>query len=346
MSKSLGNSPDPIDLMKKYSADGVRVGMLLCAPAGNDLLFDESLTEQGRNFSNKIWNAFRLIKSWKVDSSLEQPAHSQVAVNWFDAQLGQAFGKIEDQFSKYRISDALMIIYKLFWDEFSSWYLETIKPAYEAPIDAETYERTIGFFDQLLHMLHPFMPFITEEIWQMISPRNEGESLMVSPMPQPSAFDNSLLAQFEELKEVVTNVRCIRKDKNIPPKEALTLLVRTAQNENYHAHLEPVIKKLANLPELEIVSDDPGNTVSFIVRNIEYFLPVGNLVNEKEEKEKLVAELEYTRGFYESVEKKLSNDRFVQNAPGAVVEKERVKMADAKARINVLLSQIEKLESS
>ncbi len=345
MSKSLGNSPDPIELMKKHSADGVRVGMLLCAPAGNDLLFDENLTEQGRNFSNKIWNAFRLIKTWRVDASLEQPPHSAVAVEWFDAQLKQAFGKIDDQFNKYRISDALMIIYRLFWDEFSSWYLETIKPAFEAPIDAVTYEQTIGFIDQLLHMLHPFMPFITEEIWHLISPRSEGDSLMVSPMPQPSIYDKDLLSRFEDLKEVVTTVRSIRKDKNIPPKEGLKLLVRTSGNGNYHAALESVIMKLANLSDVLTVSDDPGDTVSFIVKNVEYFLPVGDLVNPEEEIEKLVAELDYTRGFCQSVEKKLSNERFVQNAPEAVVGKERQKMADAETKIQVLESQIGKLRS-
>ncbi|MEN8229516.1 MAG: valine--tRNA ligase [Bacteroidota bacterium] len=345
MSKSLGNSPDPIELMKRYSADGVRVGMLLCSPAGNDLLFDESLTEQGRNFSNKIWNAFRLIKSWKVDPNLEQPVHSVVAVDWFDSKLKRAFKKIDDQFRKYRISDALMIVYKLFWDEFSSWYLETIKPAYEAPIDAVTYERTIGFMDQLLHMLHPFMPFITEEIWQLITPREPGESLMVSSMPQPEKYDRKLIKRFEDLKEVVTTVRSIRKDKNIPPKEVMKLLVRSSANGNYHSALEPVIMKLANLSEVALISDDPGDAVSFIVKNVEYFVPVGSLVNREEEIEKLESELKYTRGFLSSVQKKMSNERFVRNAPEQVVEKERQKMADAEGKIGVLEAQISKLRS-
>ena len=345
MSKSLGNSPDPIELMKKYSADGVRVGMLLCAPAGNDLLFDESLTEQGRNFSNKIWNAFRLIKSWKVDEDLSQPTHSVVAADWFEAKMNRAFKKVDGQFKKHRISDALMMIYKLFWDEFSSWYLETIKPAYEAPIDTVTYKRTIGFMNQLLHMLHPFMPFITEEIWQLVSPRKDGESLMVSTMPQPEIYDKKLLSQFEDLKEVVTRVRSVRKDKNIPPKDLLNLLVRSSANGSYHSALEPVIMKLANLSEVDMISEDPGDTVSFIVKNVEYFIPVGNLVDAEEELQKLEAELEYTRGFLVSVKKKLSNESFVQNAPEQVVEKEHQKMADAEAKSKVLESQIEKMKS-
>ncbi len=345
MSKSLGNSPDPIELMKKYSADGVRVGMLLCSPAGNDLLFEESLTEQGRNFSNKIWNAFRLIKSWEVDDTLVQPDHSEAAVEWFDAKLKRAVKKVDEQFEKYRISDALMILYKLFWDEFSSWYLESIKPAYEAPVDAVTYARTIGFMERLLHLLHPFMPFITEEIWQLVSQRKDGESLMVSPMPQPEKYDKQLIKQFEDLKEVVTSIRSIRKEKNLAPKAQMKLLVRSQSNGEYHGGLEPVIMKLANLSQVEQISEEPGGTVSFIVKNVEYFLPVGNLVNAEEEIEKLESELEYILGFWKSVQKKLDNDRFVKNAPGAVVEKERQKMTDAAAKITVLESQIEKLKS-
>jgi valyl-tRNA synthetase len=344
MSKSLGNSPDPIELMKKYSADGVRVGMLFCSPAGNDLLFEEGLTEQGRNFSNKIWNAFRLIKGWKVDADLEQPAHSAEAVEWFEAQMNRAFIKIEDQFKKYRVSDALMIVYKLFWDEFSSWYLETIKPAYEKPIDAVTYERTIGFIDQLLHMLHPFMPFITEEIWQLISERKTGESLMVSTMPSPDGFNKELVKHFKALKEVITTIRSIRKEKNIAPKETLKLMVRTSSGAVYHSHLEPVIMKLANLSGVEVISGEPEGAVSFIVKNVEYFVPVGDRVNTEEEIAKLEEELKYTRGFLNSVQKKMSNERFVKNAPPAVVEKEKQKMTDAGGKIGVLEAQIQKLK--
>ena len=345
MSKSLGNSPDPIELMKKYSADGVRVGMLLCSPAGNDLLFDEGLTEQGRNFSNKIWNAFRLIKSWKVESGLEQPSHSAAAAEWFEAKLNRAFKKVDQQFTKYRISDALMIIYKLFWDEFSSWYLETIKPAYEAPIDPETYERTIGFIDRLLHMLHPFMPFITEEIWQLLRKRSEGESLMISSMPEPESYERSLIKRFEDLKEVVTNVRSIRKDKNIQPKEAIKLMVSLSESGKYPAAFEPVIIKLANLSAIEMVSEDPGDTMSFIVKNVEYFIPVGSLLNKEEELARLKAERDYTRGFLESVEKKLDNKNFTEHAPPRVVDREKQKKEDAKMKIDVLDASIGRLES-
>jgi len=344
MSKSLGNSPDPIELMKKYSADGVRVGMLFCSPAGNDLLFDEGLTEQGRNFSNKIWNAFRLVKGWEVDDKLEQPAHSAEAVKWFETQMNRAFIKVDDQFKKYRVSDALMIVYKLFWDEFSSWYLETVKPAYQKPIDALTYKQTIGFIDQLLHMLHPFMPFITEEIWQLITERKSGESLMVSSMPVPESYDKKLRRHFSEIKEVVTAIRSVRKEKNIAPKEALKLMIRSSEGSKYRKYLEPVIIKLANLSAVEMITEEPEGAVSFIVKNVEYFVPVGSMVDAGEELKKLEEELAYTRGFLKSVELKLSNERFVQHAPSLVVEKERQKMTDAEGKIGVLEAQIEKLK--
>jgi valyl-tRNA synthetase len=317
--------------------------MLFCSPAGNDLLFDEGLTEQGRNFSNKIWNAFRLVKGWEVDDSLEQPSHSAEAVRWFETQMNRAFMKVEDQFRKYRVSDALMIVYKLFWDEFSSWYLETIKPAYQKPVDRLSYEATMGFIDRLMHMLHPFMPFITEEIWQLISDRKQGESLMVSLMPVPESYDKKLRRHFEEIKEVVTNIRSIRKDKNIAPKEALKLLVRSSEGSKYREYLEPVISKLANLSEVEVIQDEVEGAVSFIVKNVEYYVPVGSMVDAGEELGKLEEELSYTRGFLKSVELKLSNERFVQNAPEQVVEKERQKMADAEGKIAVLEAQIIKL---
>jgi len=344
MSKSLGNSPDPIELMKKYSADGVRVGMLFCSPAGNDLLFDEGLTEQGRNFSNKIWNAFRLVKGWEVDEKLGQPAHSAEAILWFEAQLDRAFTKVDDQFSKYRVSDALMIIYKLFWDEFSSWYLETVKPAYQQAIDRTTYEATMNFIDRLMQMLHPFMPFITEEIWQLISERKQGESLMVSNMPAPETYDKKVRKHFEEIKEVITAIRAIRQEKNIAPKEVLTLMVRPSEGSKYRKHLEDVILKLANLSTVEEVSEEPEGAMSFIVKNVEYFVPIDGLVDAGEELQKMEEELKYTRGFLSSVEKKMSNERFVQNAPAAVVEKEKQKMADARGKIAVLEAQIGKLK--
>jgi len=343
MSKSLGNSPDPIELMKKYSADGVRVGMLFCSPAGNDLLFEEGLTEQGRNFSNKIWNAFRLVKGWEVDESLEQPAHSAEAIKWFETQMNRAFMKVDDQFLKYRVSDALMIIYKLFWDEFSSWYLEIVKPAYLKPVDRVTYDATMGFIDSLMHMLHPFMPFITEEIWQLIRERKPGESLMVSDMPAPESYDKKLRRHFEEIKEVITAIRSVRKEKNIAPRETLKLMVRSSEGSKYREYLEPVIIKLAKLSAVALITEEPEGAVSFIVKNVEYFVPVGSMVDAGEELMKLEAELEYTRGFLSSVQKKMSNERFVQHAPEQVVEKERQKMADAEGKISVLEAQINKL---
>ena len=258
--------------------------------------------------------------------------------------MAKAFMEVDDQFGKYRISDALMIVYKLFWDEFSSWYLELIKPAYQKPIDARTYEQTIRFIDQLLHMLHPFMPFITEEIWQLISEREKGESLMVSSMPAPEQYNKELIAKVEAIKEVVTQVRSIRNDKNIPHKEALKLKVRISSGAAYHSQLESLIVKLANLSDVEIVQQEPDSAVSFMVRNVEYFLPLDGLVDSAEEIEKLEAELEYTRGFLLSVQKKMSNERFVQHAPAQVVEKEQQKMTDAEGKITMLVAQIEKLK--
>jgi valyl-tRNA synthetase len=345
MSKSLGNSPDPIELIKKYSADGVRVGMLLCSPAGNDLLFDESLTEQGRNFSNKIWNAFRLIRGWKVDAGLNQPDHAARSVEWFNSLLNRTAKKVDEQFIKYRVSDALMLIYRLFWDEFSAWYLESIKPAFETPIDRETYNRTLGFIDQLLHLLHPFMPFITEEIWQLITERDDGESLMVSTMPEEQKYDRALLKRFETAKEVITTVRSIRKEKNIPPREPMKLMYRLSEGNHYPADLEPVILKLGNLSEVERIEHDPEGSVSFIVNKVAYFIPVEAGVDTGEEIRRLESELEYARGFLKSVQKKLDNERFVQHAPEAVVEKERQKLEDANAKVRVLVTQIEKLRS-
>ncbi|MEZ5070522.1 MAG: valine--tRNA ligase [Bacteroidales bacterium] len=342
MSKSLGNSPDPIELMKKYSADGVRVGMLFCSPAGNDLLFDESLTEQGRNFSNKIWNAFRLVKGWKVDPGLAQPVHAARAVAWLEAQLHKSFREMEEQFEKYRVSDALMIAYKLFWDTFSSWYLEIVKPAFGEAMDPRTHESTIAFLDKLMHVLHPFMPFITEEIWQLISERKTGESLMVSRLPEPASWDETLLADFEAMKEVVTAIRGIRNDKNLSPKEPLPLFVRPTSQGKRLENLETVLSKLANLSGVEACETEPADSVSFLVANTEYFLPVGDLVDSGEEAARLQSELDYARGFLASVEKKLSNERFVNNAPESVVETERRKQSDARAKIDALEAQLKR----
>ncbi len=342
MSKSLGNSPDPLELIKKYGADGVRVGMLLCSPAGGDLLFEESLTEQGRNFSNKIWNAFRLIKTFKVDEDLNQPDASAKIVQWFDAKLNEAIKMLEKQFTQYRLSEALMTVYKLFWDEFASWYLEIIKPSYKKPIDSKTFEATTGFFEKLLKIMHPFIPFITEEIWQLIRDRKDGESIMVSKMPGASSYDKSLVSRFEKTKETVSAVRTIRREKNIPVKEPLTLLVRENE-ENYDNRFGEVLKKLTNLSDIQFVDEKPKGVASFIVKTTEYFIPLGDKVDVEEELEKLRKELGYSRGFLATVMKKLNNAHFIQNAPEKVVNMEKTKKADAELNIKILEERIAEL---
>jgi valyl-tRNA synthetase len=342
MSKSLGNSPDPLDLIEKFGADGVRVGMLLCSPAGNDLPFDEALTEQGRNFGNKIWNAFRLVKTWNVDNTIPQPQSSAVAVEWFDAILNKTLAEVNDQFEKYRISEALMLVYKLFWDEFSSWYLEAIKPAYQKPIDAKTFQATIGFFDSLLKILHPFTPFITEEIWHYTAERKEGESIMMLAMPEQKSFNEDFLAKFELVKEIVQNIRNIRQEKNIPLKDELSLqLISDEQGILYFADL---IKKLSNLSAVEMVKEKAGDAISFIVKSTEFFVPLSGKIDVEEEIKKIETELVYTKGFLESVMKKLSNEKFVSGAPQNVVQNEMNKKADAETKIKALEDQLKSLK--
>ena len=356
MSKSLGNSPDPIELMNKYGADGVRMGMLLSSPAGNDLPFDESLCEQGRNFNNKIWNAFRLVKGWNVAEILhETPLYNEIAVEWFGAVLQKTINEVDSLFAKYRISEALMEIYKLFWDEFSSWYLEIIKPAFGQPVDAKTYQTTLGFFDALLKLLHPFMPFITEELWQALEERKPGESIMISSLPahekrgipacagnnrsaEPTTAD-SILADFEEMKEIVSKIRTIRTEKNIPIKESLVLQVMGAFNPVYY----PVLKKMANLSAIEETTEKETGAVSFLVKTTEFAIPMGNAVNVEEERAKLREELKYQEGFLQSVLVKLSNENFVSRAPAKVIEMERKKQADAESKIKTLRERIGEL---
>ena len=342
MSKSLGNSPDPIELIKKYSADGVRVGMLLCSPAGNDLLFDESLTEQGRNFGNKVWNVFRLIKSWKIDDTLPQPPESSLAVQWFEARLLKGIKEIDDNFREYRISAALMVVYKLFWDEFSSWYLEIIKPYYQQPINNESYIRTVGFFEKLLQLLHPFMPFITEEIWQYLREREKGDSIMISQMPQTAKFNNGTLRLFEQAKLVIISIRGIRSERNIAQKEKLELLY--SSDVDYNDFYDSIILKMANLSVINKMEGSiPDNTASFVVKAVEYHVPLTGMVNKEEELKKIENELAYTKGFLSSVMKKLENVKFINNAPADVLEKEYAKKADAENKIKVLQMQIERL---
>jgi valyl-tRNA synthetase len=342
MSKSLGNSPDPLDLIKLYGADGVRVGMLLCSPAGNDLLFDESLTEQGRNFSNKIWNTFRLIRGWTVDSSIPQPDASVIAIKWFEQRLFKAVEQIDDHFSKFRISEALMLVYTLIRDDFSGWYLEAVKPPYQAPIDSVSFESTLSFMDKVIKLLHPFMPFITEEIFQLMVNRKEGESIMVASMPSGGKYDNSLLAGFENAGNVITAVRNIRQEKNIASREALSLCISNGETP-YDKTFLSLIKKLANIETIEFVENPKHGSVTFMVGTTQYSVPVGDMADHEKEKEKLRNELDYQQGFLKSVMKKLSNERFVNNAPESVVANERKKMADAEDKIKVLREQINAL---
>ncbi len=341
MSKQLGNSPDPIDLMAKYGADGVRVGMLLCSPAGNDLLFDEALTEQGRNFCNKIWNAFRLVKGWQVDETAVQPESARAGVEWFNNQLNKAIEQADDDFEKYRISEALMNLYKLFWDEFSSWYLEIIKPTYGQPIDGKTYKATLEIFEKILSLLHPYMPFITEELWQHLRERNDGESIMVSLMPKSNGYDAKILEQFEKVKEIIAGVRTIRQEKNIAIKQQLSTSIRA--NSKFNGGNEAIIVKLAGLENLSYVDAKIDGAASFMVGNIEVYIPLEGLIDAAEEKAKLIEELNYTKGFLDSVMKKLSNERFVNSAPANVVDLERKKQADALDKIKTLEERISSL---
>lgn len=341
MSKQLGNSPDPIELMEKYGADGVRMGLLLTAPAGNDLPFDESMCEQGRNFNNKIWNAFRLIKGWETDESIPQPETAKIAAEWFQSKLSETIIELDDLFSKYRLSEALMLLYKLFWDEFSAWYLEMIKPAYQQPIDTETYKITLHYFDALMRLLHPFMPFITEELWQDLYDREVSDSIMTTLQPEQTPVDKTLLADFETLKEVVAGVRTIRLEKNIPNKDELELEVTGKYNNQY----DSVISKICRLSSISTVSEKQPGASSFLVGTIEYSIPLADKMDVEAELQKLKAELTYTEGFLQSVLKKLSNERFVQNAKPEIVEGERKKQADAESKIALLKENIAALSS-
>jgi valyl-tRNA synthetase len=344
MSKSLGNSPEPIDLIEKYGADGVRVGMLLCSPAGNDLLYEDSLPEQGRNFANKIWNAFRLVNSWKVDDNIEQPDSSKVAVKWMDEVMKKSINEIDLNFRKFRISEALMITYKLFWDEFSGWYLEIIKPEYKKPIDRITFNATVAVFDKLLKVIHPFMPFITEEIWQLLLDRKDGESIMVTRLPEVKKYNKDMITSFESIKETISAVRTVRKSKDIPNKEALNLLVRS-DKDSFDSGFLPVICKLCNLSEVSFVKEKQEGAASFMVGTTEYFIPLGGKLDIEGELAKIKEDLDYNRGFLVNVMKKLANERFVLNAPAIVLELERKKKSDAESKIKSLEERMKELKS-
>jgi len=338
MSKSLGNSPDPIELMKKYGADGVRVGMLFCSPAGNDLPFDEGLCEQGRNFSNKIWNAFRLVKGWEV-AEIDQPESSKIAIDWFDSKLSEIIEAINDNYDKFRISEVLMSLYKLVWDDFCSSYLEMIKPVYQKPIDKATLETTLGYFEDLLKLLHPFMPFISEEIWSLISERETKEDrLIVIAWPKVNTIDVTILANEKVASEVISGIRTIRNEKNIANKDQVELFVKL--NEDTDKSFDSVITKLGNLSTLQYVDAKVEGALSFRVKSNEYYIPLAGAVNIEEEIATLSHELKYTQGFLNSVIKKLSNERFVNNAPEQVITNERKKQTDAEAKIKTIQDQL------
>ncbi len=341
MSKTLGNSPDPLDLIDKYGADAVRLGMLLCSSAGNDILYDESQIEQGRNFNNKVWNAFRLVTGWNVDEAALQPEASAVAVKWFDSKLSQVIEAVEDHFSKFRISDALMAIYKLFWDDFCAWYLEAVKPGYGAAIDKATYDATIGFLDALLKMIHPIMPFITEELWQNMAERKVGETIMNQHYPKAKEYDAGLIASFEMACEAVAGVRNIRQSKNLSPRESLDLKIKGA----FPSEVLPIVVKLANVT-VGNAEGDLASAQRFMVRTVEMFVPLTGLINVEEEIAKLETELAYQQKFLDSVRKKLSNERFVANAPEAVVAVERKKEADSLSKIESITSSLNALKSN
>ena len=343
MSKSLGNSPDPIELIDKYGADGVRVGMMLTAPAGNDLPFDEALCEQGRNFCNKMWNALRLVKGWKVDENIPQPETAKVAMRWFEERFQQVLQETNDNLDKYRLSDALMGIYKLVWDDFCSWYLEMVKAPMGQPLDAVTYNATVTFFENLMKILHPFMPFITEDIWHLLKERQDGDDLIIAQQPAQKVVDNDILNQFIFTQDVINNIRKIRAEKNISMKEAIELIV-VDKDGSVNKEFDSVIMKLCNVSSINYVTETPQDAFGFLVKATEYFIPVTDNIDTEAEIKKLEEELAYAQGFLKSVEAKLSNEKFVNGAPAAVVDKERKKKSDAEAKIKVIEQQLATLK--
>lgn len=343
MSKSLGNSPDPLGLIEKFGADGVRVGMLLCSPAGNDLPFDESMCEQGRNFSNKVWNAFRLVKGWTIDSSAAQPEVAKAAIDWFDAKFNQQLAEINDHYTKFRLSDALMASYKLVWDDFCAWYLELVKPEFvdgvSKPIDAKTYAATAEFFERILKMLHPFMPFISEELYHLLEERKGLDAIIVAKWPEAKQFDAKIISAFETAQSAIATVRMYRSQKQLSPKEALELKVAGSPDKTFF----PAIQKLANISSVEVVKENPENAYSFNAGSVNFFIPSSGNINVEEEKERLKKDLEYNKGFLTSVQKKLANERFVANAKPEVIDIEKKKMSDAEAKIRAIEEQLANL---
>ena len=341
MSKSLGNSPDALKLIDDYGADAVRVGLLLSSAAGNDLMFDESLCQQGKQFANKIWNAFRLVQGWEVSKNIDQPNSSKVALEWFETKFQQVLAEIEDHYGKYRLSDVLMSTYKLIWDDFASWLLEIVKPAYQQPIDSQTYDAIIVVFEDLLKVLHPFMPFLTEEIWQYISERRPENALIVSAWPEAKPINQNIIKTFEFAQDVVSGIRTVRKEKNIAFKDSIGFSI--INNENTNILFDDVIAKLGNLESINYVTEAVDGALTFRVKSNEYFIPMHGAIDVEAEAKKLTEELNYTKGFLKSVQKKLSNERFVAGAPEQVVASEKKKEADALAKIETLKASLASL---
>jgi valyl-tRNA synthetase len=341
MSKSLGNSPDPLDLIAKYGADGVRTGMLFSSPAGNDLPFDEKLCEQGRNFANKIWNAFRLVKGWETFAG-EMPETNKVAIQWFDSKFNQAVAELDDHFNKFRISDALLTTYKLIWDDFCAWYLEMVKPEYGNPIHEQTLEKTIEFFEGILKLLHPFMPFISEELWNELKARKENERLIVAPWPAAQNINPAIIAESNYAFEIIGEVRNFRNGKGISPKEAFKLIVKSG-DQTLIQSFWPIIKKLSNLSEITMSNEKVQGAAGFVIKSTEFFIPLDGKIDADKERENILKELEYQRGFLASVEKKLSNEKFVSSAPAKVIEIERKKKEDAEAKIKAFEETLKSL---
>ncbi len=342
MSKSLGNSPDALKLIDDYGADGVRVGLLLSSAAGNDLMFDEALCQQGKGFANKIWNAFRLVKGWEVDETIPQPNSSAIAITWFEAKFQKTLVELEDHYGKYRLSDALMATYKLIWDDYASWLLEIVKPAYQQPIDSKTLKSVVAIFEDILKVLHPFMPFLTEEIWQYISERTPEDALIIAKWPESKPINEALISEFEFAQDVVSGIRNIRKEKNMAFKDAIGFYV--INNENIANTFDEVITKLGNLESIEYTNEAVDGALTFRVKSNEYFIPIAGAINVEEEIKKLTDELNYTEGFLKSVQKKLANERFVAGAPEQVIANERNKEADALAKIETLKASLASLQ--
>jgi valyl-tRNA synthetase len=337
----LGNSPDPLDLIANFGADAVRAGMLFSSPAGNDLPYDEKLIEQGRNFANKIWNAFRLVKGWEVNSDLPIPEENRLGVQWFESRMNESLTTLDDDFAKFRMSSALLTVYKLIWDDFCSWYLEIIKPEFGKPIDVKTYQKTVEFFETLLKALHPFMPFLTEELWHELKERN-GQCIIVAPWPVPQPTDNLILQEGIFAFEIISEIRNARNAKGISPKESLSVLVKSS-GENLINNFWPVIKKLSNLSEVIPTEEKVANCTTFVIKSTEFFIPLEGRIDAEKESEALLKDLEYHRGFLTQVEKKLSNEKFVKSAPPHVIELERKKKADAEVKIRALEESLSRM---